>query len=135
MPSKSSINPNGRAIDASTAVALCTGSDKADESLSSIQEQPAPTGASITNLRGAFRLAERWFRRAVALRPSDATDYIFLGALLAIAGRLSEAEAVHRRATKCKEGCRDEAYLNLGLVLRALGRWRSAPLLSAGTRD
>ena len=76
--------------------------------------------------RGAYRLAERWFRRATALRPSDATDHIFLGALLATAGRLSEAEAVHRHATKCKDGCRDEAFLNLGLVLRALGRFSEA---------
>jgi tetratricopeptide (TPR) repeat protein len=76
--------------------------------------------------RGAFRLAERWYRRAIEVHPSGATDQIFLGALLATAGRLPEAEAVHRRATKCKEGCRDEAFLNLGLVLRALGRFSEA---------
>jgi tetratricopeptide (TPR) repeat protein len=76
--------------------------------------------------RGAFRLAERWFRRAIKARPSVTTDYIFLGALLATSGRLSEAEAVHRQATRCKEGDRDEAFLNLGLVLRALGRFSEA---------
>ena len=76
--------------------------------------------------RGAFRLAERWYRRAVERSPSDATYRIFLGALLAVAGRLQEAEAVHRRATRCKKGCIDEAYLNLGLVLRALERYSDA---------
>jgi tetratricopeptide (TPR) repeat protein len=76
--------------------------------------------------RGAFRLAESWYRRAIDVHSSDATDHIFLGALLATAGRLPEAEAVHRRATKCKEGCRDEAFLNLGLVLRALRRYSEA---------
>ncbi len=76
--------------------------------------------------RGAFRVAERWFRRAIAVRPSVTTDYIFLGALLATSGRLTEAEAVHRQATHCKEVDRDEAFLNLGLVLRALGRFSEA---------
>ena len=76
--------------------------------------------------RGAFRVAERWYRRAVEASPSDATYHIFLGALLARAGRLQEAEAVHRRATRCKEGCIDEAFLNLGLVLRALERYSDA---------
>ena len=76
--------------------------------------------------RGAFRLAERWYRRAVEHSPSDATYRIFLGALLAVSGRLQEAEAVHRRATRCKEGCIDEAFHNLGLVLRALERYSDA---------
>lgn len=76
--------------------------------------------------RGAFRVAERWYRRAVEACPSDATYRIFLGALLAGVGRLQEAEAIHRRATRCKEGCIDEAFLNLGLVLRALERYSDA---------
>lgn len=76
--------------------------------------------------RGALRLAERWYRRAIESSPSDATYRIFLGAVLARAGRLQEAEAVHRRATRCKEGCIDEAFLNLGLVLRALERYSDA---------
>ena len=70
--------------------------------------------------RGAFRIAERWYRRAVERCPGDATYHIFLGALLARSGRLQEAAAIHRRATRCKEGCIDEAFFNLGLVLRAL---------------
>jgi tetratricopeptide (TPR) repeat protein len=76
--------------------------------------------------KGALRLAERWYRRAVDSSPSDATYRIFLGAFLARAGRLREAEAVHRGATRCKEGCIDEAFLNLGLVLRALERYSDA---------
>ena len=76
--------------------------------------------------RGALRLAERWYRRAVDSSPEDATYHIFLGALLASAGRLDEAEAVHRRATRCKVGCIDEAFLNRGFVLRALERYVDA---------
>lgn len=63
--------------------------------------------------------AEQWFHRAIDARPSDATAYIYLGAMLAKKGRLEEAEACHRHATTCPEGCVDEAYLNLGYVLRA----------------
>jgi tetratricopeptide (TPR) repeat protein len=76
--------------------------------------------------KGNFRQAEAWYRRAIAGNPSDAGYRVFLGGLLAIAGRLREAETVHRRATLCKKGCIDEAYLNLGLVLRAQERYREA---------
>jgi Flp pilus assembly protein TadD len=70
--------------------------------------------------------AEEWYRRAVQARPTDATSYIYLGAMLAKNGRLDEAEVCHRQATGCLEGCIDEAYLNLGYVLRAQGRYLDA---------
>ena len=66
-----------------------------------------------------FEEAEHWFRKALEARPDDATAYIYLGAMLAKNGRLEEAETWHRRAVACPEGCIDEAYLNLGYVLRA----------------
>jgi tetratricopeptide (TPR) repeat protein len=72
--------------------------------------------------RGDFRAAAAWYRKAIEARPDEASGHIHLGGVLAKAGRLHEAEAAHRAATLCKEGCRDEAFLNLGLVLRALER-------------
>ncbi len=63
--------------------------------------------------------AEQWFRKAIEARPADATPCIYLGAMLAKNGRLEEAEHWHRRAVACPDGCIDEAYLNLGYVLRA----------------
>jgi tetratricopeptide (TPR) repeat protein len=76
--------------------------------------------------KGEFRRAEAWFRKALAGDPRNATWHVFLGALLAVSGRLKEAEAVHRKATRCSDGCIDEAYLNLGLVLRAQQRYSEA---------
>jgi tetratricopeptide (TPR) repeat protein len=76
--------------------------------------------------KGSLPQAEAWYRKAIAGNPSDAGYRVFLGGLLASAGRLPEAEAVHRRATLCKKGCIDEAYLNLGLILRAQERYREA---------
>jgi tetratricopeptide (TPR) repeat protein len=70
--------------------------------------------------------AEGWYRRAIQALPTDATAYIYLGAMLAKNGRLDEAEACHRQATECLEGCIDEAYLNLGYVLRAKGQYLDA---------
>jgi tetratricopeptide (TPR) repeat protein len=75
--------------------------------------------------RGAFYLSERWYRRAVDASPSDAGYHHLLGVFLARAGRLEEAEAVLRRAIRCK-GCISEVFLNLGLVLRALERYPDA---------
>lgn len=76
--------------------------------------------------KGEFRRAESWYRKAVVSNPSDAGCRIYLGGVLAVAGRHAEAEAVHRAATKCRVGCIDEAYLNLGFVLRAERRYSEA---------
>lgn len=51
---------------------------------------------------------------------------IYLGLTLALQGRLRDAERVHRSATQCLEGCIDEAFYNLGLVLRAQERYQEA---------
>jgi tetratricopeptide (TPR) repeat protein len=63
--------------------------------------------------------AEHWFRKSIEARPGDAAPCIYLGAMLAKNGRLEEAESWHRRAVACPDGAIDEAYLNLGYVLRA----------------
>lgn len=77
-------------------------------------------------LKGQFQVAAEWFQKAIDAKPDNADATIFLGSVLARDGKLLEAEAVHRSATQCDEGCIDEAYLNLGLILRALGRYSEA---------
>jgi len=76
--------------------------------------------------QGAFDRAAEWYRKASEAAPTDSTGYIYLGGALAKAGRLREAEEVHRAAIECVEGCIDEAFLNLGLVLRAQERFTEA---------
>jgi tetratricopeptide (TPR) repeat protein len=73
----------------------------------------------LNKTRGDYEAAIAWYRQAIDAVPREASGYIYLGGVLAKSGRLKEAEAAHRAATKCAEGCRDEAFLNLGLVLRA----------------
>ena len=46
--------------------------------------------------------------------------------MLAKQGRLHDAEDTHRKAVACTRGCIDEAYLNLGLILRARERFAEA---------
>ena len=70
--------------------------------------------------------AEQWYRKSIEQNPKDAHGYIYLGALLARRGRLDEAERTHRHGTECKTGCIDEAWYNLGLVLRAQERYEEA---------
>jgi tetratricopeptide (TPR) repeat protein len=72
---------------------------------------------------GDYEQAANWHRKQVEAAPNDASGYIFLGAVLAKSGRLSEAEEAHRAATRCSEGRIDEAYLNLGFILRARQRF------------
>lgn len=80
----------------------------------------------ICKWRGDYAGAATWYRQVTELKPDDAGGYIFLGAALARQGKLAEAEETHRSGTTCKEGCIDEAYHNLGLVLRAQGRFDEA---------
>lgn len=77
--------------------------------------------------KGEYDQAAEWYQRAVDASPTDAAGRIYLGAVLAKQGRLAEAEAMHRSATEdCYEGCIDEAFLNLGFVLRAQERFAEA---------
>ena len=88
----------------------------------------APYGAMghLFKASGDYGRAAEWFRRVIETDPDDAGGYIFLGAVLALQGRLAEAEEVHRRATQCAGGYLDEAFLNLGFVLRAQERFTEA---------
>ena len=76
--------------------------------------------------KGVVRLAEPWYRRAIASCPSDAGYRIMLGRVLHRTGRLQEAAAVLRRAIRCKEGCCEEAFLHLGFALVGLERFSEA---------
>jgi tetratricopeptide (TPR) repeat protein len=71
---------------------------------------------------GSYETAACWYRRAIDAAPDQAGARIYLGGVLAMGGKLKEAERVLRAATRCAEGCRDEAFLNLALVLRSLDR-------------
>ena len=75
--------------------------------------------------KGNFRLAEKWYRRAIDLKPST-NHLVFLGACLAKQGRFSEAKRCHRRAIKVASENPDEAWFNLGLILRAEGKEQAA---------
>lgn len=68
--------------------------------------------------RGELDQAALWYERAIEEDPDEASSYIFLGASKARQGKLVEAEAIHRRATTCANGLIEEAFHNLGLVLR-----------------
>lgn len=76
--------------------------------------------------RGDFAEAERWYQKAIDEDPDEAGSYVFLGAVQARQGKLALAEQTHRRATQCPNGLIDEAYHNLGLVLRGQGRLAEA---------
>lgn len=82
--------------------------------------------AKLYEQRGDTTAAIRWFRKAIAAAPGEASWRIQLGGLLATRGRLADAAECHRRATRCREGCIDEAWLNLGLVRRGQYRFREA---------
>jgi tetratricopeptide (TPR) repeat protein len=76
--------------------------------------------------KGEYENAALWYNRAIEADPDDTGGHIFLGCILAKQGKLKEAEARHRIALTCREGCFDETYLNLGFVLRAQERYEEA---------
>jgi tetratricopeptide (TPR) repeat protein len=75
---------------------------------------------------GHYDQAEAWYRSSIEAAPNVAAGHIHLGGLLVRRGRLDEAEAAYRTATQCTSGCIEEAYLNLGLLLRARERFEEA---------
>ncbi len=80
----------------------------------------------IKEERGQTELAEQAFRQAIDAAPHDASAYIYLGAMHAGRGRLTDAEECYRAATRCSDGEISEVWLNLGLVLRAQRRFHEA---------
>lgn len=76
----------------------------------------------VCRQRGELVKAADWYERAAEQDPDDAANHILRGGALARNGNLEAAEACHRRATLCIRGDRDEAFLNLGLVLRGQDR-------------
>ena len=75
--------------------------------------------------KGELDKAEDWFKKCIAESPDFTTGYIFLAGMLAKSGRLDEAEKYHREALS-KDGSVDEAFLNLGYVLRAKEQYEEA---------
>lgn len=71
--------------------------------------------------KGEYRRAEGWYRKAVEAKAS-VNNLVFLGACLAKQGKYGEAKRYHRRAIKTGAEEADEAYYNLGLILRAEGK-------------
>ena len=76
--------------------------------------------------RGKYRIAERWFRKAMDANPKSTRSLIFLGAVLAKQGRFAEAKRYHRRAAGLAVDTWDEAYFNRGLILRAERKYEAA---------
>lgn len=70
--------------------------------------------------------AEKWYQRVIETAPHDAGGHIYLGVVHAKRGDLANAELAFRHGTQCVDGCIDEAYYNLGTVLRGLGRLNEA---------
>ena len=72
------------------------------------------------------RFAARWYGKASKLCPCNAGYGIMLGSVLHMAGRSREATMVLRRATRCEEGCREEAYYALACALVGLEEFQGA---------
>jgi len=80
----------------------------------------------LSEARGDFSRAEKWFMQAHELVPSDATYLIYAGSVSFRSGDLNRAQAYARRATECPAGCIDEAFFNLGGYLLSLRQYREA---------
>jgi len=75
--------------------------------------------------KGNYKVAEKWFRKAVEYNPTNTRNHIFLGALLAKMGRFDEAKKCHKEAVRLKTDTWDEAHHNLGLIYRAEGKYKT----------
>jgi len=76
--------------------------------------------------KGDLKKASVWYERVVQVAPKRAESHIYAGHAAFKLGLLGKAEAHYRRGIRCKEGCVEEAYFNLGCVLLANRRYRDA---------
>ncbi len=76
--------------------------------------------------KGSKGPAERWYRKAVEHSRGRTGNLVFLGEFLARQGRFAEAKSIFRRAIGKKKGPWEEAFLNMGLILRAEGKYEKA---------
>jgi tetratricopeptide (TPR) repeat protein len=75
--------------------------------------------------KGDYLRAEKWYRKALEKKETT-SHFIFLGACLAKQGKFSEAKKCHKKALKIASETPDEAYYNLGLILRAEEKFEEA---------
>ncbi len=75
--------------------------------------------------KGDYPRSEKWYKRAV--KEVASTEYlIFIGACLARQSKFVEAKKYYRKAIKVASDIPDEAYYNLGLILRAEEKYEEA---------
>jgi tetratricopeptide (TPR) repeat protein len=76
--------------------------------------------------KGELKKASVWYQKAARVAPNLADSHIYEGHVAFRLGLLDKAEAHYRRGIRCKEGCIEEAYFNLGCVLVANRRYKEA---------
>lgn len=81
--------------------------------------RPYESMGHLYRVKGNNRIAEKWYRKALEIKPKDQCILVYIGAILARQGKFSEAKIFHRKAVKVDSSKADEAYYNLGLILRA----------------
>jgi len=82
--------------------------------------------AEVLADQGRHKAAERAHRNAIRAKPNSGYAWVRFGGFLAKRGRLDEAQACHHKATTLRESAVDEAYLNLGYIYRAKGKYKLA---------
>ena len=75
---------------------------------------------------GHFHKAIEWFHKAHLANPLEATFLIYKGVLFLRTEKYDEASKTLIEATKCSEGCIEEAFYNLGVVRIAQKRYEEA---------
>ncbi|MEM9535611.1 MAG: tetratricopeptide repeat protein [Cyanobacteria bacterium P01_E01_bin.45] len=76
--------------------------------------------------RGNIEAAKSYWMSAHQINPKEASYLIFAASAECQLGHLQQAEALARRATKCTDGCVDEAWYNLGGYLAAQEQYEEA---------
>jgi tetratricopeptide (TPR) repeat protein len=75
--------------------------------------------------KGNYPKAKKWYRKSIE-NNATTRNFIFLGSCLAKQGKFKEAKECHRKAIEISSDPPDEAYFNLGLILRAEKKFEKA---------
>jgi tetratricopeptide (TPR) repeat protein len=80
----------------------------------------------LNNEKGNLSKAVEYYEKAITVFSNQGYYFIYLGGALAKQGKFDEALKAHRKALRYKNVDKDEAYLNIGLILRAKGKYNEA---------
>ena len=80
--------------------------------------------------KGNYKVAERWYRKALKMGPDNPAHYQYVGEALSLQGDFSEAEKYFNAVLNMETtAVKEQAYYELGFIRKTQGKYKEALFL------